>query len=93
MRLATRNVFLNRSLSAKIAGFGPRQGDDDDESGKKVCVDFVGEKVKEFQLQKDRIVFTLLFCNKIIRYEYFMFIHIFLTSLRYIQLKCILQMN
>lgn len=36
MRLATRNVFLNKSLSAKIAGFGPRQGDDEDESGKKV---------------------------------------------------------
>nr|XP_034310480.1 uncharacterized protein LOC105330263 [Crassostrea gigas] len=35
MRLATRNVFLNKSLSAKIAGFGPRQGDDEDESGKK----------------------------------------------------------
>lgn len=46
MRLATRNVFLNRSLSAKIAGFGPRQGDDDDESGKKVCVDFVDENNK-----------------------------------------------
>ena len=46
MRLATRNVFLNRSLSAKIAGFGPRQGDDDDESGKKVCVDFVDENKK-----------------------------------------------
>ena len=46
MRLATRNVFLNRSLSAKIAGFGPRQGDDDDESGKKVCVDFVDESNK-----------------------------------------------
>jgi hypothetical protein len=36
MRLATRNVFLNRSLSAKIAGFGPRQGDEDDDSGRKV---------------------------------------------------------
>eukprot|EP00105_Crassostrea_gigas_P024926 XP_011445346.1 PREDICTED: tyrosine-protein kinase receptor Tie-1 [Crassostrea gigas] len=35
MRLAARNVFLNKSLSAKIAGFGPRQGDDEDESGKK----------------------------------------------------------
>lgn len=36
MRLAARNVYLNKSLSAKIAGFGPRQGDDEDESGKKV---------------------------------------------------------
>ena len=50
MRLATRNVFLNRSLSAKIAGFGPRQGDDDDESGKKVCVDFVDENNKITQI-------------------------------------------
>ncbi|XP_061193771.1 uncharacterized protein LOC133202005 [Saccostrea echinata] len=35
MRLAARNVFLSKNLSAKVAGFGPRQGDEDDESSRK----------------------------------------------------------
>ncbi|XP_062567450.1 uncharacterized protein LOC134229699 [Saccostrea cucullata] len=35
MRLAARNVFLSKNLSAKVAGFGPRQGDEEDESSRK----------------------------------------------------------
>ncbi|XP_060064515.1 uncharacterized protein LOC132544877 [Ylistrum balloti] len=35
MRLAARNVLLTDTLEAKISGFGPRQGDDEEEGGKK----------------------------------------------------------
>lgn len=35
MRLAARNILLTDRLEAKISGFGPRQGDDEEEEGKK----------------------------------------------------------